>query len=662
MKNIRLFIIASVAILAATACTDSFLDKKPLDKLSEEDVFSNPSMIENYVNHFYAILSDYYQEGNVACITDEGFFRYGGTSTNYIARGLMNPDNVMYGEEGGAAHNTRTTTLNIWNRAYEGIHNINDLITKFEENPELAPESARRQYLGESYFFRAWMYANLVQRYGGVPLIKKAYTPSDTMNAPRANFDDCINFILDDLAKAKELLPQKTDKKGRVDGDCCLALASRITLVAASPLFNDPGNPQGGITRGQYNSAKWDRALIASKAMIDRIDVDGAYSLATKYTDFWENEDSPEIIWAKYFTINAGKKAQLLYAPVRLNGWYSICATEAMVNDVPMANGKKIFEDGSGYDPQHPWAGRDPRFYKIFCEPMAKYADSTYNSMHYFKKTKTAGGDLVTSDNYTGAETADDDDGCGKFLWSKTYDSGIGLRKWVIESEPINESETVTKLYPWFRVAEMYLNYAEAAYFTGDESTCRQYINKVRARADVNMPAITDAGANLFDRLVNERRVELCFENGFRYFDLRRWKLAPFYENVAIYGQMTLAFPNGGTKGYAMKDNMGNNIKVIYRISKKYDPSAEQPAWYKLTGLVNPEHTLTYDYNGRHYEINKNIVTYSWLGQPYVVDYGECSNLGMSPNKNFPESNYLMPIPQNEITMSVGTIEQNPGY
>ncbi len=86
-----------------------------------------------------------------------------------------------------------------------------------------------------------------------------------------------------------------------------------------------------------------------------------------------------------------------------------------------------------------------------------------------------------------------------------------------------------------FRLAEIYLNYAEAKFELGDEAKCREYINKVRAR--VGMPDIpaTVTGEALRERLYNERRIELAFENH-RFFDIRRWKIANVVENRPIYG------------------------------------------------------------------------------------------------------------------------------
>src|SRR5690625_7573189 len=76
----------------------------------------------------------------------------------------------------------------------------------------------------------------------------------------------------------------------------------------------------------------------------------------------------------------------------------------------------------------------------------------------------------------------------------------------------------------FFRYAEVLLNYAEASIELGDDADARRELNKIRARA--GMPDIQDSGEALKERYRNERRVELAFEEH-RYFDIRRWKIAP---------------------------------------------------------------------------------------------------------------------------------------
>ncbi len=652
------------AVVLAASCQDDFLDKTPLDKLSEEAVFNSAALAESYINAIYTVLADPYQEGNIGCITDEGYFRYGGTSTRYIASGTMTPDNIIYMNEGGPAHSTRVTILNIWNRAYDRIYRMNYFLTYVDEKGTKISSDDIARLKGEVYFLRAWTYFNLIQRYAGVPIITKAYNLTDTYNAQRDNFDDCVDFILEDLDKAYELLPTKEKAvKGRVNKDVVLALRSRLTLVAASPLFNDPERPEGGIFRGTYSADKWKRALDATKLIIDRADVDGAYRLDDTYDGVWKDTDSPELIWAKYFGTTAGNKAQLLYSVVYFNGWTAFNPTQAMAIDYEMANGKKFFEPGSGFDPQHPYKGRDPRFYKSVAQPFCNYPNTDNSGYHDNVLDLSLYYDNVTEDDFAVGKKEPSYTAKAKHLWHATNSMGLELMKWYIPTSPISEAENGTLLYPWFRLAEMYLNYAECAYKTGNEALCREYINKIRSRADVGMPEVTESGEALWDRLVNERRVELAFET-FRYFDVRRWKTAQFYENIPIAGMRTMVFRNGSQND------------TLYRVALPRDDSRVKHCYY----WPNSTEKATYvEANGKDIfaqaaedsqgaiEVDGSCIKYRWLGNDYWVDYGDCC-LNVAPTqKHFYNvggewPNYLMPIPANEITKAGGTIVQNPGY
>lgn len=670
MNTMKKITVILAAVILLVSCNNDFLNKTPLDKLSEDAVFNSTALAESYINALYTVLPDPFQEGNIGCITDEGYFRYGGSSTRYIASGNMTPDNVMYNYEGGQAHSTRTTFLNIWNRTYERIYRMNYFLNYVDEKGTNIPADDVNRLKGEVYFLRAWAYYNLIQRYAGVPIITKAYDLTDTYDAKRDNFDDCVNFALEDLDKAEELLPAK-DKatKGRANKDIVLALRSRLTLVAASPLFNDPARPEGGIFRGQYSADKWKRALDATKRIIDRADVDGSYRLDDTYDGVWKNTDSPELIWAKYFISSADasdntmKKAQLLYSVVYFNGWTAFQPTQAMTLDYEMANGKKIFEDGSGYDVNHPFKGRDPRFYKSVASPFCNYPNTDNSGYH--------DNVLDLSLYYDNVKKSDFDEGKkepsysvkAKHLLDATSTMGLEMMKWYIPTSPITEAETGSVLYPWFRLAEMYLNYAECAYMTGNEALCRQYINKVRSRFDVRMPEIKESGEALWDRLVNERRVELAFE-AIRYFDVRRWKTAQFYENVPFAGMRTMVLRNGSRND------------TIYRVAHPYDESLTHTCYYWPNSDERKDYVkantrdifeeASQDSDGA-VQVNGSCIKYRWLGKDYWVDYGDC-RLTVSPTqKHFRKvngewPNYLMPIPANEMTKANGTLVQNPGY
>lgn len=694
MKKIALFF-AAAALL--TACNDGFLDKKPLNKLSEEAVFNSDALAESYVNAFYTVLPDPFTEGNIGCISDEGFFRYGGTSTRYIADGSMTPSSIIPMEDGGPAHNTRTTYLNIWNRAYEYIYRMNYFIRYVEEKGSAMTEAAKTRLLGEAYFLRAWAYTNLIERYGGVVIVDKPHEDLGSDFAEtRAKFDDCVTFINQDLDRAYELLPDKGGTAaGRVHKDCVLALRCRMTLIVASPLFNDPNFPEGGIFRGAYSTQKYQDAFDAAKAICDRADVEGAYSLDDTYDGYWEDINSPEIIWGKFFlqSSNQPHKAQLLYSMMHFGGggWESFNPTQAMWLDYEMKNGKKIFEEGSGYDPRHPFKGRDPRFDYCVVYPTKIYkwtdkdggAREDELNIYCVYENKTLDDFMAGTDADGNKKKEPVSSKKSKDLIDLTNTGGSGLLKWYLPDKYISESMIGNVVWPWFRLGEMYLNMAEAAYYCGKEDVCRDYLNKVRDRADVMMPHVTESGTDLWDRVVNERRIELAYE-AFRYFDTRRLKIAPMWENVPFAGFRTLII----TKDKEFNPETSKS-DTIYRCA--------QPAEF-----VNKDRVFYWgNTDEREGYIAKNngndvcfIVNYKWLGKTYTVDYGEailtisptqkwfpdaarsirpqsgeltCTNeAGKEDPANYP--NYLMPIPQPEIDKTydkeggVHKIVQNPGY
>lgn len=639
-------ILAAAALLVS--CADGFLDKVPLDKLSEDAVFNSPQLAESYVNALYPVVPDPFQEGNISSITDESFFQWGGNSTRYMYDGRLSPTTVIYGDEGGPAHNSRTTTLNIWNRAYEFIYNMNYFLDKVTSEDARLDKEAADRLIGEVYCLRAWAYYNLIQRYAGVPIIKKPHRlDSESFIVDRSNFDDCVEFILDDLDKAEDLLPSKeAAKRGKVNKDVVLAIRARVTLLAASKLFNDPDSPESSIWKGKYDyDGKWKRAYDACQAVVNRADVDGAYALDDKYSDFWKDSNSPELIWAKYFVVTEDiDKAQLYYSQEYYNGWGALRPTQAMVIDYEMKSGKKFFEDGSGYDPKKPFANRDPRFYYSIETPFSTFGtteDGTYNEyelqLYYLYK------DVTMADFEAGKEEPDHTS-VSKDLVNAASNAGLGCCKWYDPLKPITDKQTISPFYPWFRLAEFYLNYAEAAYMCGKEDICREYINKVRARADVNMPAVTESGEALWDRLVNERRIELAFEFT-RYFDVRRWMVAEFYENVPIAGMKTMVLENGTKKD------------TVYRIARLESEINKNTSYYWQN---SPQRAAYIEANfGRDI---KTIWTYKWLGKEYNIDYGECLVTISPTQKYFVPANYLMPIPETEVKKSQDTIIQNPGY
>jgi starch-binding outer membrane protein, SusD/RagB family len=302
-------------------------------------------------------------------------------------------------------------------------------------------------------------------------------------------------------------------------------------LYAASPL----NNPTNAVS-------KWQAASDAAKAIID-----GArYTLNSDYRTTFTGQNS-EVIFARYFTQAAAASADAAsMLPMELHfqigrngdrGWGSDTPTQNHIDAYEMSNGLPITNGASGYDALNPYVNRDPRFYAtVLFDGAVWKARAT--------ETFISGETGVTG----GMDTNQ-----GPFDPQNATQSGYYSKKFLQEDVPPLQGSTVRATSPWimFRYAETLLNYAEAQYMLGNEGEARTYVNLVRSRPGVNMPAITEGGADLLKRIQNERRIELAFE-GHRYFDVRRWKIASETETLDIMG-VTIKKMLDGSKNYTPK-------------------------------------------------------------------------------------------------------------
>ena len=127
---------------------------------------------------------------------------------------------------------------------------------------------------------------------------------------------------------------------------------------------------------------------------------------------------------------------------------------------------------------------------------------------------------------------------------------------------------------PWVycRLAEIYLNYAEAMYHCGKEDVAREYVNYIRKRArggreDI-LPDVTESGEALLAKIQHERKVELAFEEH-RFYDVRRWKIAEKVDKGAFHG-INITKQTDGTKKYEL-------FKIHYPLQLFATPLASHP-------------------------------------------------------------------------------------
>ncbi|MEO6001128.1 MAG: RagB/SusD family nutrient uptake outer membrane protein, partial [Chitinophagaceae bacterium] len=311
-----------------------------------------------------------------------------------------------------------------------------------------------------------------------------------------------------------------TANMGRITRGAAMAIKSRALLYAASPL-NNPTN----------DIAKWQQASDAAKAVIDL----NQYVLFPDYKSMFLAATiyNTEMIWQRPFNLAIEPEnvfVELSQYPNGYGGFAQVHPLQNIVDDYETLNGKLPRNDPS-YNPQNPYVNRDPRFYASILYDGAPFKGREVET--FLPKGQ------------------DSNEGTSQ-PWNSTQ-TGYYQRKFLDESIT-NPGGTNIGSTPWtfIRFAEVLLNYAEAKLNLGDETTCREYINKIRSRPSVNMPPVTETGAALVARLQNERRIELAFEDH-RWFDVRRWKIAPVVLNIPGR-RMAITKDASGKKTYTVVD------------------------------------------------------------------------------------------------------------
>lgn len=494
-------------ICAASLASCDVLDVEPLDSYTEDVIFQDANLTEAYVTMNYTRPRNGWSRNSLRFCSDESMENFNWSSCWTINTGGMTPDQLG--------------PLDIWADYYSYIKNCNIFFNNLE-NLNSISEDKRNILIGEATFFRAYYYMELVNNYGGVPLITRLFSLDDPeMMVKRDSYEDCVDFIVSEFTKAAELLPVKFTGAdfGRVTKGAALAMKARMLLYAASPLWN-PNNER----------AKWQAAADANKAVIDL----GLYSLDPDYKGLFLNAESPEIIFQRLYNTEFGSWYDWYNSP---NGWggYSCTAVlQEMVDSYEMEDGS--MPDASIYAnaTENPWAGRDPRLYaSIVCDGQ----DFRGREIEFW----------VNTDGETGG--TDSEFGRDAWNYSKTH---YTIRKFMDESLQNSWSDKGSQPWVYCRLAEIYLNYAEALFHLGDENGARQYVNLVRERARGGNPAIlpdvTATGDELLEKIQHERKVELAFEEH-RFYDVRRWKIGEKTDTGEFHGINITKNPDG-TKKY----------------------------------------------------------------------------------------------------------------
>lgn len=537
-KNIttgNLILIGLLLSITFSCNQDEFLDNVNKTNLTDDTQWASEGNADIFLNDIYWNVPNKGNEpestDNFTDDNDAGWYY---TSWNW-KNGIVTPgsDNfdVWFGQCG-------PVDWAPWGTTYSKVRKCNTYIQKLKQNSENFSETYLNQRLDEARFLRAYFYSEMWFHVGGfaiitTPLDRNTMDSTKIYNA-RSTFEESFNFLtsqLDSIVKNNALAVKYNngDKDaGRATLSAALALKGWIELYAASPLFNSAPalpDPNGLISFKTADPARWAKAAATLKQFIDTYG--GTYALYPDLPNLWRasSEYNSEVIWDRQVVaVTMGSNYEQFGGPVWIHNtyytWGNYDPTQELVDQFCMANGKLITDPTSGYDPQHPYIGREKRFYDFIVYDGAPYkqdwmatVDTIFTRIDKVHPSKNE------------IDFASDDVGNTAYYSKKK-----------INPDAPRGGGASGQNYIFYRYAMVLLNYAEAQNeAAGPDASVYDAINSIRQRS--NLPDLTPGldQAAMRDAIRRERRVELCYENN-RFFDIIRWKIADDVMNKDKHG------------------------------------------------------------------------------------------------------------------------------
>jgi hypothetical protein len=488
LRNAGIYGASTVAVPAflstfLASCKKDFLDRQPLDQISDVSFWKTPQQLELAVNGVYA----YLKAKNTVDMENMGDNTIYPPSSDYQA---ISTGNFDY---------TRGTINSEWVGHYAGIRRCNHFLENYTKATGV-PDVKMQQYSGEVRFMRAHMYTYLVFLFGDVPLITRTLEIGDPeIYGPRNKRAEVVDYILKELDEAAAGLPLTYPLPadlGRITKGAALAWKARVALFFE----------------------KWDVALAASKAVMDS----NVYQLytagtpATCYNDFFTYKGklsagaNKETILARRYLAdvymhNMSRECQVPDQTSRFSPTKSLVDSYLCSDGLPI-NKSPLYKENTYGDV---FANRDPRMKQTILSPGAAWGgrddgDANADTSAIFNIPKW---DADKKGCITGT---------GYYFTKYVEISVVGA-----VTKDANDMHLI-------RLAEVLLTYAEAKMELGSltQADLDITINKLRDRVGMKRMVITELAANGLDlrtEIRRERRIELALE-GHRYYDILRWK------------------------------------------------------------------------------------------------------------------------------------------
>lgn len=501
-------------LILLVSCKD-VLDIQPTNMISEEAVKNDPALVESFLNGIYNSTRLQSRGVNSNYPPDEALLHVMSGEANVFAAWQVPYAAAMKIIDENGAH----AAAEYW--PYSNIRSANEIIQMLGEAN--FDEDDVKQQTAEARWLRAFMYFELVKRYGGVPLItipQSIDQPVEELYVPRNSEKEIYDFIYSEMEEVANILPSSYGAAGygKPTKWAAYALQSRAMLYAGSIAKYGTVQLDGllGIPAGEASSY-FQKSYDAAMQVINNSphalykEADPVKSYGKIFTN--DNEGNSEIILAMVYSLPL----------LKTHSWSHLSIPEGF-NRGWGSNNWMYLESFEKYEYKDGTSGTIDRAkmdgkVKFDLDELVWNRDPRLLATAFFPGTPWQGGTVYMHTNTVGTIPAGSS-------WPKVAPprnrtkSGIMIKKRINEAillPPYQEDDA-----DWivFRAGEMYLNAAEAAFEKGDADEAKRVINILRDR--VKMPAKENL---TIEDIRNERFVELYIEEH-HYWDLRRWRTA----------------------------------------------------------------------------------------------------------------------------------------
>ena len=483
MKIKRLYLLGIGLMFTSqflTSCHD-LLEKDPTDSYSETVAWSSESSLDMYVTYLYKPLNGLSNFSSLS-LTDgyTDLVKYG----NGVPQTWSAHNKILLQQNTITSDNNPMSSWGL----YTDIFRENVFLRDAGIYGNKFSEDFLNIRIAEIRFIRAVNYARMIRIFGGVILRDETngVDSEGQKDKARATEAESWDFVLKDLEFAARHLPKEWDSKwdGRLTKGAAYAYMCRTALFAK----------------------RWDVAITAA----DEIKKLNKYDLMDNYEDVFKVAGNKEIIFSIAYKIpDMPHYFDRYFAPDGKQGIRRAVPTSELVDSYDMADGTPFSWSGSMAN--DPYVGREPRFYASII-----YNGATWKEKKIYTYVDAENGFAAYRDNMNPGE--------------KQTVTGYFIRKYLQENNADFDDKGSDQFLIEMRYAEVLLNLAEALAeqdYSKNQDDALEALNEVRER--VNLPKRTTEEApdkDSFMKLLRKERIcELAFE-GFRYWDLRRWRLA----------------------------------------------------------------------------------------------------------------------------------------